>query len=212
MGRSKVRTVCIFVAFAVLLVGTGDVLARKVEDIFAGKVLILAKRPPTYFKSKNGFVTFLKRNQQGTVYEHEDHTWNFETMAFFKRPLGDYEVDMVFYDVGKGKSDAARKFVDSYQQNTMDRNARILSHKAHLTRPSFDAKKSYMIVVQSKGREVAKGYFNTKGVTQAAIDQQKRVEHEMKEMEKSMKELEQKVKEQEEQQKKENEKAADDLF
>jgi len=212
MGRSKVRTICIFVALAVLLVGTGDVLARKVEDIFGGKVLILKKRPPTYFKTKGGFVSFLRNNQVRTVYEQEDHTWSFETMAFFKRPLGDYEVDMVFYDVTDGKSEAARKFADSYQQNTMDRNTRILSHKARLTRPSFDAKRSYMIVVQSRGREVAKGYFSTKGVTQAAIDQQKRMEHEMKKMEESMKDLQKKVKEQEEREKKEDEEAAKDLF
>lgn len=212
MGRSNLRTVGLLVALVVLLVGTGEVLARNVEDIFGGRVLILAKRPPTYFKSKNGFVSFLKRNQVSTVYEQEDHTWSFETMAFFKRPLGDYEVDMVFYDVGAGKSESARKFVDSYQQNTMDRNTRILSHQARLTRPSFDAKKNYMVVVQSKGREVAKGFFATKGVTQEAMDQQLRMDHEMKKMEESMKELEQKAKEQEEQEKKQNNKAADDLF
>jgi hypothetical protein len=200
--------VCAFV-----VVGVGEVLAKGVESIFAGKVLVLRKAPPTYFKSKNGFVKFLRGNRVSTVYENKDHTWTFPTMSFFKRPLGDYEVQVVFYDVTAGKTDAKRKFVDSYGQNTMDRNTRSLFHRVQITRPAFDAKRNYMIVMQGGGgRELAKGFFSTKGVTQAALDEQKRIEYEMKKMEESMKDLQKKVKEQEEREKKENDKAADDLF
>jgi hypothetical protein len=204
------------VVCALLVAGMGEVIAGGAESVFAGKVLVLKKVPPNYFKTKGGFVKFLRAHSIKTVYESEDHTWSFPTMSFFKRPLGDYEVQVVFYDVTKGSSESKRKFVDSYGQNTMDRNTRSLFHKVRITRPLFDAKKNYQIVMQSRGRELAKGYFSTKGVTQAALDQQKRMEHEMKKMEESMKELEKLAKEQEEEQKKkqeeENKKAADDLF
>ena len=216
MCKSVAGRIAVLIAMLFFLGGVSEVLARKVEDIFAGKVLLLKKRPPTYFKSKGGFVSYLRSNSVRTVYADKDNTWKFETMAFFRRSLGDYEVEMVFYDIKNGKSDSRRRFVDSYTQYTQDRNTRILSGKANLTRPSFDANKSYMLVVQSHGKDLAKGFFNTKGVTQAALDQQKRVDYEMKEMEKSMADLQKKVKEQEEAEAKKNAEkdkaAADDLF
>ena len=215
MRKSTVARIAILIAMLFFLVGVSEVLAGKVEDIFAGKVLLLKKHPPSYFKSKGKFIGYLRSNSVKTVHADKDNVWKFETMSFFRRSLGDYEVEMVFYDIKSGKSESQRRFVDSYTQYTQDRNTRILSGKAKLTRPSFDANKSYMIVVQSHGKDLAKGFFKTKGVTQASLDQQKRVEHEMAEMEKSMKDLEKKVKEQEEAAKKNAEKdqaAADDLF
>lgn len=216
MGKSFASIAAVVVAALFLTAVVGEVAARGAEDVFAGKVLLLKKRPPSYFKTKGGFISYLRSHSIKSVHANEDNTWTFETMSFFRRPLGDYEVEMVFYDVENGSSKSKRRFADSYTQYTQDRNTRILSGKAHLTRDSFDAHKKYMIVVQHKGRELAKGFFTTKGVSQAALDQQKRVEAEMKKMEESMKQLQKLAKEQEEEQKKkeaeENEKAADDLF
>lgn len=216
MGKSLASWAAVAVAAVFLTAVVGEVAAGGAEDVFAGKVLLLKKKPPSYFKSKGGFVSFLRGNSIKTVYADEDNTWSFETMAFFRRPLGDYEVEMVFYDVDNGSSKNQRRFADSYTQYTQDRNTRILSGKAHLTRDSFDANKKYMLVVQHKSAELAKGFFTTRGISQDAIDQQKRVDHEMEKMEESMKKLEKLAREQEEAQKKKdaekNEKAADDLF
>ncbi|MBW2276103.1 MAG: hypothetical protein JRF63_01345 [Deltaproteobacteria bacterium] len=215
MGRSKAVTVAMLVCCALVVVGVGEVIAGA-EQTFAGRVLVLKKTPPNYFKTKGGFVSFLRNNSIKTVFESKDHTWSFPTMSFFRKPLGDYEAQVVFYDITKGTSAGKRKFVDAYGQNTMNRNTRSLFHKVQITRPLFDAKKTYQIVMQSRGKDLAKGTFSTKGVTQAALDQQKRVDHEMKKMEESMKELEKLAKEQEEEdkkrQKKEDQEAAEDLF
>lgn len=216
MSRSKVTSVAVVVVCALMLMGVGEVVAGGAESVFAGKVLVLRKTPPNYFRTKNGFVQFLRSNRVSTVYESEDHTWSFPTMSFFKRPLGDYEVTVVFYDVTDGKSESKRRFVDTYGQNTMDRNTRSLFHKVRITRPAFDAKRNYQITMQSHGKDLATGFFSTKGVTQAALDYQKRVDYEMKKMEESMKDLEKKAKEQEEaekrRQEKENKKASEGLF
>jgi len=211
--RARIFAAAVVAALFVVVVA-GEVIARRAEDVFAGKVVILKKRPPASFKTGDGFVQFLHANSMRTVYADADNTWTFETMAFFRRSLGDWEVEMVFYDVGAGSSASGRRFVDSYTQYTQDRNTRSLSGKCHLIRPSFDAGKDYMVVVQHKGDELAKGFFSTKGTSQAQIDDQLRAVAEVKKMEQSMKDLEQKVKEQEEAAKKqkENEKAVEDLF
>ncbi len=210
----KTGTWVYLVAFTCVILFTGltRVAANAVENRFAGKVLILKRKPPSYFKTKGGFVGFLRKNSIKTVHEGEDRTWTFETMAFFRKPLGDYEIEMVFYDVKNGRSKSQRRFVNSYTQYTQDRNTRSLSGKTKLVRPHFDANKKYMIVAQSHGRELAKGEFTTRGTSQAMIDQQTRYKYEQKQMEKSMKELERKVKEQEKKEKEESNKAAQDLF
>ena len=186
--------------------------AKAVVDRYAGRFFILKKKPPSYFRTQGAFASFLKKYSTKVVHENTDRKWAFETMAFFKKPLGDYEVEIVFYDITRGKGKDKRRFVTSYIQYTQDRNTRVLFGKTELIRPDFDAGKQYMIVARSRDRELAKGTFKTRGTTQQAIDEQKRFEHEQKEMEKSMKELEQKAKEQEKQNRKKDSAAADELF
>ncbi len=195
-------------ACLVLVTGLSDVIANA-ERVFAGKVLLLDKRPPSWFSSKNGFVKFLRNHKISTVHENGNQQWSFETMAFFKRPLGDYEVEMVFYNIEDGKSKNQRQFVDSFTQYTQDRNTRSLSCKTKLIRPQFDANIRYMVIASSHGKELAKGEFTTKGTSQAAIDQDKRVTAMQAEMEEKMKELEKAAKEQEEREKKAREQGED---
>ena len=212
MRRTLAGVFVVSLVCTILFVSTKELTAGGVESVFAGRIFILNKRPPSYFRTKGAFVSYLKRNSLKTVHENRDKTWTFQTMAFFKRPLGDYEVEMVFYDIKAGKSKRARRFVNSYTQYTQDRNTRSLSGKTTLIRPPFDANRKYMVVAQSHGRELAKGEFTTRGTTQAALDNQKRMEKVQKEMEESIKDLERKAKEQAEREKKESQKAADDLF
>lgn len=202
---------CGFALF-VLSAGLGEVFAQSVPGGFAGRVVILKKRPPSYFRTQGAFTSFLRSNSTKIVYENESKEWVFETMSFFKKPLGDYEVEMVFFDIERGRNTNQRRFVDSFTQYTQDRNTRSLSGKARLIRPQFDANIRYMVIAQSHGKDMAVGEFSTKGTSQAYIDQQKRYEAAEKEMEKSMLDLERRAKEQEERDKKENSKAAEDLF
>jgi hypothetical protein len=213
MPRRVFGALALPLAAALLVLAAATAIQAAVEDTFGGKVLVLTKRPPGTFKTQGAFVQWLRSHSTGKVFQNENKEWEFETMAFFKRPLGDYECEVAFYDVTDGKN--SKRFVDGYAQQTMDRNTRILAHKARLTRPQFDANRSYIVVVQHRGRELAQGAFSTQGTTQAAIDQQKHLEHEMKKMEASLKEMERKAKEQEERAKQEAEKdksASDNLF
>lgn len=209
--RVSWMTAAIF-AGTFLVAAVGQVAAKNAESVFRGKILILTKRPPSYFSTKSGFVKFLRKHSTKVVYENSERTWEFETMAFLKRPLGDYEVEMVFYDTQDGREKYSRRFVNSFVQYTQDRNTLSLSGKTRLIRPDFDAGKSYLLIAQSKGKELAQGEFSTRGTSQAQIDAQKRYDAVQKKMEADMKELERKAKEQEEAEKKRKKKASEDLF
>jgi hypothetical protein len=197
MKKSVVWLTASVFASLVLIAGVGELRAG-IEQKFAGKIFILKKRPPSYFKSQGAFSSFLRKNSMKVVSENEDHEWVLRTFAFFKRQLGDYEVEMVFYNIEKGKDKNRRQFVDSFTQMTQNRNTKSLEGKATLTRPSFDGNTSYMVVAQASGTDLAKGYFSTRGMTQETIDEQKRILIEQKKMEESMHDLQAKAKKQEE--------------
>jgi hypothetical protein len=198
-------------AAALLCVALG-VMANQAEDTFAGRILILKQKPTGWFKSPAAFVSFLRANSVKVVYEDKNKSWHFETFAFFKKPLGDYEVTLVFYDVENGRGEGQRKFVNSYTQYTQDRNARSLSGTTELIRPDFDANRTYLIIATNAGKEVANGEFQTKGTTQASMDQQALIEKQQAELQQQMKEIEQKAKEQEEKAKQQNKAAGDNLL
>jgi hypothetical protein len=217
MNKKYIGKTILITLILLFTVGTiHQVLAANAENVFGGKVILLKKIPPTYFNTKNGFVSFLRKNKITTLYANKDNEWDFKSMAFFRKSLGDYEVEMVFYDVTGGKSKSARIFKDSFTQYTQDRESRSLLGRAVLTRPRFDANRKYIVEVQSHGKTVATGSFSTKGISQAQLDEQKRIDNEMKQMQKSMEELKRKAAEQEKQQaaeeKNKDAAAGDDLF
>ena len=216
MKKQFTKFIGITAAMLILVGAIHTVFAANAEKVFAGKVIVIKKIPPTWFNTKNGFVNFLRKNKTDVIHANEDDEWNFKAMAFFRKPIGDYEVEMVFYDIGSGSSKSMREFRGSVTQYTQDRNSKSLLGRATLTRPTFDANRKYFVEVQSHGKTVATGQFATKGISQDQLDQEKRIEAKRKEMEKEMeamkrREEEQRKKEAAEQQKKDAA-AGQDLF
>ena len=216
MKKQFIKVLGIMTVMLVLFGAIHTVLAANAETTFAGKVIVLKKIPPTWFDSKNGFVNFLRKNKTDVIHANEDNEWNFKAMAFFRKPLGDYECEMVFYDIGAGSGAGMREFRGSVTQYTQDRNSKSLLGRATLTRPTFDANRKYFVEVQSHGKTMATGTFATQGTSQNQLDQEKRMEAKRKEMEKEMeamkrREEEQRKKEANEQQKKDAA-AGQDLF
>jgi hypothetical protein len=200
--------------FAILILAIATtIVSARAHSAFAGQVVLLDRIPPSYFNTQNGFINFLRKHKQKILHANEDNEWMFRSMAFFRKPLGDYEVEMVFYDVGQGTAKSIREFKDSFTQYTQDRQAKSLLGRATLTRPIFDANKKYVVEVQSRGKTVATGSFETRGISQQQLDQQKRIETERKKMEKSMEELRKKAEQQEQQeQQKKDAEAGKNLF
>ncbi len=208
MRSTKLWIVACAMAGVFLLAGTADVNAG-----MKGQIKILTKMPTKQkYKSEGQFHAEIRRRSTNVVYEEgSDRIWRFNLMVFFKKRLADSEVTLMFYDAKDGK------YVDSQIKMTRDYNSDNLLCSVTLRRPPFDANKKYKVVAQDKdGNKLANGTFETRGTSQAAIDNQKRYENTQKEMEKSMQDLERRAKEQEEAEKRrqnqKNKKAADDLF
>ncbi|MCU0664557.1 MAG: hypothetical protein MUC50_19805 [Myxococcota bacterium] len=133
----------------------------------AGKVVILTNAPPPIFSNDKELTLFIRKNSTKKVEQTTDGIWQFETMAFFKSPLDDFEVEMVFYDITEGNSVDSRRFVNSYTQYTRNRASVTLVGKNKLIPPDFRADRSYLIIVKSMGAEIARGEFSTLGMSEA---------------------------------------------
>lgn len=222
MKKSVTTTLGLTIAFLFLVGAVHEVVAANAEKKFAGKVIVLKKIPPSYFNSSNGFVNFLRNKAnvyscQNPLPLPDEGDVDFQAMAFFRKPLGDYEVEMLFHDIGprNGKKGTGT-FRGSVTQYTQDRNTRSILARTTMSRSEFDADRQFKVEIQSHGKTVATGYFCTKGMSQAEVDQQKRIKAQQEEMRKSMEALKKKAAEQErkenEKQKQQDAAAGQDLF
>ena len=129
---------------AVLLAGA-TAEARRVEDRYAGRVIVLKRRAPAKFRSHGAFATFLKRNRLkaiGSKRTADGEQWRIEFMAFFKKPLRDVEVKVRFYDITEG-----RQFVAADSVFHSARGQRILSSSFVLKQPEFRGNRQYLMYV-----------------------------------------------------------------
>lgn len=94
------------IIIALLTANPTSAVARKVEDKYAKKVVLLKGPPPMKgFKSKSAFLAFLraKNTKQLWPVKKDGRTWEVPYFAFFKRPTQDRELKIRFYDITEGK-------------------------------------------------------------------------------------------------------------
>lgn len=129
---------------AMLLTGTSS-HARKVEDQYAGRVIVIKRRAPARFRNNSAFASFLRRNRLKAVMSkttQDGEQWRIEFMAFFKKPLRDVEVKVRFYDITEG-----RQFVAADSVFHSARGQRILSSSFELKQPDFRGNRQYLMYV-----------------------------------------------------------------
>lgn len=140
----------IFIPVIVLIMAT-TLFARLVQDIYAGKIVILDQLAPRFWPNDNWILNFLKKHSVTKIQENEKKEWVVNFMAFFKTPINDREVNVIFYDI----NDGFEKYIISYQLMLMDSSVRIIGDKQILTRDHFKPNRWYKMKIISKGKKVA---------------------------------------------------------
>lgn len=138
--------------------------ARKPEDVFSGQIVITKTRLKAHYPSGDAFIGAVRAARTDKVWPKEqegnDHAvWKLEYIAFFARPLGDYEVTVKFWDVTGG----AKRYVAGDAQMTRDQDSRILASDIELAKPVFNVNKKYLMSVESRGRKIATTTFWLRG-------------------------------------------------
>jgi hypothetical protein len=133
-----------------------------VERRYAGKVVLLKKRPPMRFSSQSAWIRFLRVNKMKYVWpknKQKSEKWKFEFMAFFRRPLNDVEVKVRFTDVTDVKKFIAQ---DSFY---LDRGMTIFASNIEVERPPFAVNRKYLMQISSaRGTPLASTTFWLRGI------------------------------------------------
>ncbi len=123
-----------------------------VANRYAGKVLLFKRRPPSTWRTASIFHQFVRNHRVNRIRAGDDGNWRFEYMAFFRRPINDREVQVLFYDANSRNE----RYINSYSLYLQDRQQRIVGGTARLERPDFRPNRYYRIVVTSRRRTVAR--------------------------------------------------------
>jgi hypothetical protein len=138
--------------------------AAKPEDVFKGQIIITDSRLPTRFASEGAFVHAVRRASIDKIWPLEekgnDHAvWKLEYIAFFARPLNDYEITVKFWEVGGG----SQRYVAGDEQYTRARGSRIFSASITVAKPEFETNKQYLMTIESGSHILAHTKFWLRG-------------------------------------------------
>jgi len=134
----------------------GPAQARNPEDVFRGQIITSAKRIPTSSKSKETYISTLRKLK--TARFSEDRTkkqWKVHFAAFFRSPLDDLEVTIKLYDVSTGR----QRLLTAFEQYMDRRGATSLTSEMTLEREHFGVNRNLMMVMENRGRILAAGRF-----------------------------------------------------
>ncbi len=145
-----IKGLAVIIAIASLAVTT--VALANVANRYAGRVILFNRRPPTQWASDGVFHTFVRQHKTGGIAAGEDGKWQIEYMAFFRRPVGDREVQVRFFDA----NDSSGRYITSYTLYLGDPRDRIVGGSARLEQPDFRPNRYYKISVASRGKVIAR--------------------------------------------------------
>ena len=117
--------------------------------------------------SERGLINFAKRKRAKVLREITDvpvkeRKWKANMVVSFNRPIGDYEFQVLFYDVENG----TRDFIGPPLSIMVNkRTEKTFVQKVRLDRPHFKPNRKMEMVVTVKRQEVGKAKFKIVGET-----------------------------------------------
>jgi hypothetical protein len=122
--------------------------------VFAGKIIMAAKRFPQKANSPNAYIAQIRKMSQSNFVEDKaDHTWTIYLAGFLKTPLNDLEYSLKVYEL-TGNSQQLLVTADQY---TDERGQKTIITKVKLEKKSVGVNKQIMLTIESKGRVLASG-------------------------------------------------------
>lgn len=133
-------------------------VARRPEDVFAGKILLSDKAFLRAAKSTAAYISGLRKQSRDRFMEDkEKREWKIHYAAFFAKPVSELEVVAKFFDVSSG----SRRLVESYEQYLDTRGQRAIVGNVTLRKGvgAYDANTKILMVMESNGRVLAQTSF-----------------------------------------------------
>lgn len=143
--------IILFLVISLITILASTALATLIQDMYAGRVIVLDKLPPSSWPDNRWIVKFIKQHSTTKVDENQDKNWNVHFMAFFRKAIDARQVTVIFNDINDGNE----RFIQSYDMMLYDTAQRIVGDTQLLSRPAFRPNRYYNIVITAKRTKIA---------------------------------------------------------
>jgi|SRR5690554_151007 len=119
------------------------------------QIYVVQRSVPRTLPGANGHVNFGKKHNKRVLQEVTDvpvaeRSWLARLIVKFDRPLGDWEFDVVFYDLSDGK----RRYMDPpMTMRVSDRDGSLFIQPIELKRPQFEPGMELELTLRTRGQE-----------------------------------------------------------
>ena len=155
----SIRTILVSAVLLITLVGSSAV-AGDPNQVFKGKIMLSTKRFPLTAKSKDAYISAVRKQSMSNFQENKANgTWKIYFAAFLSRPLNDVEYVIKFYEIGAGGQQllgASEAFNDERGQKTIVSNIK-------LEKKAFGVNKHLLMTIENKGVVYASTRFKILG-------------------------------------------------
>ena len=134
----------------------GEARAANPEAVFKGQIITSSKKIPTVAKSKNAYISQLRKQKATRFMENKaSKSWKVYYTAFFRRPLNSLEVTVKIWDVSSG----SKHLMTTFEQYMDKRGAKSITSHVTLYRDDFGVNKNLMMTMESNGAVLAATRF-----------------------------------------------------
>ena len=121
----SIRTIVLSAVLLIMMAGS-TAMAGDPNQVFKGKIMLSTKRFPLTAKSKDSYISAVRKQSTSNFQENKaDGTWKIYFAAFLSKPLNDVEYVIKFYELGGGTQQllgASEAFNDERGQKTIVSN------------------------------------------------------------------------------------------
>lgn len=129
------------------------------------QVFVVQRSVPRTLPGRDGHVQFGRKHNKRTLQEVTDvpvaeRSWLARLIVKFDRPLGDWEFDVVFYDLSQG----GRRYMDPpITMRVSDRDGNLFIQPIELKRPEFEPGMKLELTIRTRGQEAGSSKIQLAG-------------------------------------------------
>ncbi len=133
----------LLVVLAVIMLAVPSAFAVTPEKKFAGKIIVSEKNFPSRFDTDAAMIKHMKKANTHELFAKGEGDWEFEYMAFLKKPVGTLQASITFYDISVPGTET---LIDSFTFYPDNAKHKILNGHQRLSKSKFQKDRKYMMV------------------------------------------------------------------
>lgn len=133
----------ILTVMSLTVIAMPTAFAQTPEKKFAGKIIVSEKRFPSRFDSDAAMIKHMKKVNTHELFASGESEWEFEYMAFLKKPVGTLQAAVTFYDVS---TPGRETLIDTYTFYPDKTSHKIINGFQRLSREKFQKDRKYLMV------------------------------------------------------------------